>query len=308
MSYVKIGDTRVPAVWDVFTLRCVSCDTCSTRVEDTLRLCNRLQYLNLQGIDCFGLDFILDSGRINKIGGLRAGLNPIQFDGDRIYGRRLSQDDVGDIFKGWLPDDFGQTASLFFRSRMQPFARMKIYQEKYDIVIILNTISCAILLLQNNLGRWESTFVPPTKSNRPLASPPFSLHAFFATIISSCNMPPTTNKTKKSQSLGFLLFATVLETLSSTLPASLPSPEPKPLTNPPAVDVAEARSVPMDPDAVIRSASLQHPDVSFDEATRDAISATREVNAPSFSMSDLESASMVRIRWWYSSCAESSRC
>ena len=42
----------------------------------------------------------------------------------------------------------------------------------------------------------------------------------------------------------------------------------------------------MDPDAVIRSASLQHPDVSFDEATRDAISATREVNAPSFSMSD----------------------
>ena len=42
----------------------------------------------------------------------------------------------------------------------------------------------------------------------------------------------------------------------------------------------------MDPDAVIRSASLQHPEVSFDDATRDAISATREVNAPSFSMSE----------------------
>ena len=64
------------------------------------------------GIDAW-LDFILDSGRINKIGGLRAGLNPIQFDGDRIYGRRLSQDDVGDIFKGWLPDDLAWSNSEF---------------------------------------------------------------------------------------------------------------------------------------------------------------------------------------------------
>ena len=137
-----------------------------------------------------------------------------------------------------------------------------------NVFIMHALFSYAILSHQKHfLGRWVSTFVPPISNNRPLASPPFSLHAFFAAIISSYNTPPTTNKTKQSQSLGFLLFATVLETLSRTLPASLPSPDPKPLTNPPAVDVAEARSVPMDPDAVIRSASLQHPEVSFDEAT-----------------------------------------
>lgn len=64
------------------------------------------------GIDAW-LDFMLDSGRINERGGLRSGLNPIQFDGDRIYGGRSSQDDVGDIFKGWLPDDMAWSNSEF---------------------------------------------------------------------------------------------------------------------------------------------------------------------------------------------------
>ena len=64
------------------------------------------------GIDAW-LDFMLDSGRINERGGLRSGLNPIQFDGDRIYGGRSSPDDVGDIFKGWLPDDMAWSNSEF---------------------------------------------------------------------------------------------------------------------------------------------------------------------------------------------------
>jgi hypothetical protein len=41
---------------------------------------------------------MLDSGRINERGGLRSGLNPIQF---------------GDIFKGWLPDDMAWSNSEF---------------------------------------------------------------------------------------------------------------------------------------------------------------------------------------------------
>jgi putative spermidine/putrescine transport system substrate-binding protein len=60
------------------------------------------------------LDFVLDSGRINERGGLRSGLNPIQFDGEHIYRRSSAIKDAdGDIFKGWLPDDSAFARSEF---------------------------------------------------------------------------------------------------------------------------------------------------------------------------------------------------